>query len=370
VALFIGLTGEEHSIGRLILMRKMIFLVFIFSYLVLMGGAQQTSALQYDIPDDSYIKGMTKDIQLNPEDWIAYCSRAERYMRMDLFDRAIADYTKVLSANPDYIFYSGNISEVIGKAYLKKAERVEDRKAAKEAGAKALDYFTQSLARNPDRVYGFIYRGRAYEAMAKRTDLITEVRALNEQAVNEYSKYIDMQKKEDGYWQRGQAYAELGEYNKAIADYTIWIKIGRYPSLGYIARGYIYSLIGEYQNALADYSMVSKKSGDMKEMYEKRSRLYLQLKMYDEAIEDFTPLIKSLNKPELVRGIKMPTALKEHCAELLHLRAGAYYEKAYYNKAFADCVRALELDPENEGARILKQKLCIVMISSNYKGDI
>ena len=56
------------------------------------------------------------------------------------------------------------------------------------------------------------------------------------------------------YYSRGVAYGIKGDYERAIADFTRAIEIGRDP-YAYNDRGLAYELKGDYERAIADYDM-------------------------------------------------------------------------------------------------------------------
>jgi len=73
----------------------------------------------------------------------------------------------------------------------------------------------------------------------------------------EFDKAIELNPDNaDAYFNRGDAYDEIGEYEKAIADYSKAIELKPGDALAYFNRGNAYGEIREYGKAIADYSRV------------------------------------------------------------------------------------------------------------------
>ncbi len=55
------------------------------------------------------------------------------------------------------------------------------------------------------------------------------------------------------YFNRGNAYDDLGQYQRAIQDYTRAIQLDPDLAQAYYNRGIVYYNLGEYQRAIQDY---------------------------------------------------------------------------------------------------------------------
>ena len=53
---------------------------------------------------------------------------------------------------------------------------------------------------------------------------------------------------------RGIAYADLGQYQRAIEDYNEAIRLKPDYAMAYSNRGIAYSKLGQYQRAIEDYN--------------------------------------------------------------------------------------------------------------------
>lgn len=143
----------------------------------------------------------------------------------------------------------------------------------------------------------------------------------------EYDKAIDVctsmigspnQQAHLTYYNRGFAYSKKGQYDKAIADYTMAIELGPPNERIYQARASSYESIKEYDKAIGDLDKaVAFAPGEFS--YLNRARFYRNRGKYDEAIADCDKIIQL--DPEKVSGY--------------WFRSAAYYEKG----AFGDGVR-------------------------------
>ncbi len=95
--------------------------------------------------------------------------------------------------------------------------------------------------------------------------------------------------------QRARAWVVLGEYDKAIADYTAAIDclLSTVPGLAvehYLNRAGVYLLKGDFESAIADYTGAIKVSGVSRApgLYRQRGRARLAAGKYAEAVKDFT----------------------------------------------------------------------------------
>ena len=139
---------------------------------------------------------------------------------------------------------------------------------------------------------------------------------------------------------RGWAYSDLGEYQKAIDDYTKAIEQldpktnSVHKPLGsflYYKRADAYGNLGEFQKAIDGFSKaieIDPKDGDA---YCKRAIAYIDLGEFQKAIADCTKTIK----------------LNPEYAPVYFLRGWAYSDLGEYQKAIDDYTKVIELDPED-----------------------
>ncbi len=129
------------------------------------------------------------------------------------------------------------------------------------------------------------------------------------------------------YYCRGNAYSQMNEYNKAIADFNA---ANQYDSTNcnlYYSRGHAYYFTGQYEKSIEDLSKTIHMNNNYFDAYLTRGGAYLNLKNYTKAIEDFSAAL-SLN----------PTNAATFCN-----RAITYLYMQQYQLALNDAVKAREL---------------------------
>jgi tetratricopeptide (TPR) repeat protein len=168
------------------------------------------------------------------------------------------------------------------------------------------------------------------------------------------------------YYNRGVCYNELKDFDKALADYSIAIKLNLKLAEAYNNRGNVYSKQKAYDKALADFSKAIELNPNFAEAYYNRGNVYHNRKDYDKALVDYTKAIE-LNKeyaePYNNRGVvykelkdfdkaladyNKAIELNPKLAEAYSNRGSVYYQLKEYEKALADYNKAIALNPNNE----------------------
>jgi tetratricopeptide (TPR) repeat protein len=164
--------------------------------------------------------------------------------------------------------------------------------------------------------------GEYDKAIADYTEAIRAIRINPDNAKAYVNRAVAM------LLNRGNAYTMLGEYDKAIADYTEAIRIKPdYYADAYHNRGYTYKELGEYDKAIADYSEAIRINPDYADAYHNRGIVYRLMRANDKAIADFSEVIRL--RPEYHMG---------------YLARGVTYgKKGDKDKADADFAKAMEL---------------------------
>jgi hypothetical protein len=91
----------------------------------------------------------------------------------------------------------------------------------------------------------------------------------------------------EAYNNRGLAYHELKQYDKAIKDYNQAIRLAPAQVAAYNNRGNSYYEIDEYQLALADFNQSLKHKPDYAKGHLNRGLVYYQMDKTDQACKDF-----------------------------------------------------------------------------------
>ncbi len=129
---------------------------------------------------------------------------------------------------------------------------------------------------------------------------------------------------------RGLAYHHLGDYERAIADYTEVICLDPEYAYAYYNRGLAYRKLGDYENAIADCTEAIYLDPEYAYAYYNRGFAYHHLGDYERAIADYTEVI----------------CLDPEYAYAYYNRGLAYRKLGDYENAIADCTEAIYLDPE------------------------
>jgi tetratricopeptide (TPR) repeat protein len=140
------------------------------------------------------------------------------------------------------------------------------------------------------------------------------------------------------YHNRGSAYSDKKDYDRAIADYTQAIELDPNGAVIYNNRGLAYSCKKDYDRTIADCTRAIELDPDAAVVYHNRGNAYSNKKDYDRAIADYTQAIEL--DPNYARAYKV--------------RGWAYKKKGNKAQAQKDDNRAVELDPS------LKESGCFI----------
>jgi tetratricopeptide (TPR) repeat protein len=258
---------------------------------------------QSNDPDRS-IWGCTRLIEKDPRDAVAYYNRGIAHDDKKDYDRAIADYTRVIEIHPQAAAYSNR-----GYAYTHK--RDYDRAFADYASAAA-----------SDAGYADIYfnRGNAYD----------DIKDFD-RAAAEYSKAIAIDPMSaDSYSDRGLAYAANGDYDRAIADYDRALAIDPKDPQAYDSRGGAFIGLGRYDDAIAEFTKAIELYPTHATAYEHRGYAHFYKGDFTGAVAD---LSRSLDRndsayPMLFRFLA-ESRIGENAAARLAAGAGRLKTRAW-----------------------------------------
>jgi len=184
---------------------------------------------------------------------------------------------------------------------------------------------------------------------------------------------------------RGTVYDEMGQQDKAIADYTQALKIDSNYALAYSNRGLIYGSRGDYDPAIIDFSRALKIDSNNTFALWNRGITYSILKQWDDAIIDYSRLIEVNPKkfdPYFNRGVayenlkKWDLAIKDYTLAISqnpkHVKAYnnrgiIYYYMGLMDKALADYNKAIEMDPDFKEAYDNRSVVYRVLNNPNHK---
>jgi tetratricopeptide (TPR) repeat protein len=193
----------------------------------------------------------------------------------------------------------------------------------------------------------------------------------NDRAIADYDQAIRLNPKfADALNGRGAAHDNKGEYDLAIADYDQAIKLKPNLPEAYNNRGNAYADKGEYDLAIADYDRAISLKADYPDAYNGRGNAHASQGDDDRAIADFDQAIRLnpalakayrnrgasyLTKKEYERALtdcEHAIALMPGYAEAYGCRAGAYSGRNDYDRAIADYDKAIQLAGRNVSAAL------------------
>ncbi len=151
------------------------------------------------------------------------------------------------------------------------------------------------------------------------------------------------------YYNRGNAYGKLGNYQRAIKDYDRDIKLDLQDEQAYVNRGVTYEKLGNYQLAIEDFNKAIELDLQDEQAYVNRGATYKKLGNYQLAIEDFDKAIK----------------LDPRCTRAYYNRGNVYGTLGNYQQAIEDYNKAIELDREYVKAYV--NRGIIYKKSGNYE---
>ncbi len=133
------------------------------------------------------------------------------------------------------------------------------------------------------------------------------------------------------YLNRGLAYAQKGNIENALKDYTVAIKLNPWYVEAYNNRGIILALLKRYNEAFEDFNRAIEIKPHYAISYNNRGVLYSTLGQWEQAFRDFGTALQL--KPDYVDALKN--------------RGAAFLIQKNYQQAIDDFSRAIEIHPKN-----------------------
>jgi protein O-mannosyl-transferase len=183
-----------------------------------------------------------------------------------------------------------------------------------------LELWSYAIAAEAGSVPGaFVNRGVAFEE-EKQYD----------RAVQDYTEAIAIDPSQDkAYHNRGWAYRELGQIDKALKDYDTAIRLNPRYASAYNNRGLVYRDIARFDRAIEDFTAALERDPRYDKALNNRGMVFAQLGQYDRAIGDFSEAIR-------MNGANARAYVN---------RGLAWIETQQYGRAREDLDVAIGLDP-------------------------
>ncbi len=197
-----------------------------------------------------------------------------------------------------------------------------------------IEICTQIIELDPKDAKAFCNRGVAYDNLSEY-----------QKAIKDYDQAIALKPQyAEAFYNRGVAYNSLGEYQKAIEDYDQAIVLKSQYAEAFNNRGVAYRHLGEYQKAIEDYDQAIALNPQYAWAFNNRGVAYCRLGEYQKAIQDHDQAI-DLNSKD---------------AQAFYSRGVAYRKLGKKEKAIEDFKKAQELDPSiiaNEQIKTVEKKI-------------
>ena len=210
-----------------------------------------------------------------------------------------------------------------GFASQNRADEAKTPEGKQQEYEAAITHYTNAIELKPDLVNVYNNRGNVY---ADKGDI--------ENAIKDFTTAIQLiQLPSDlasAHNNRGSAYADKGELDNAIKDYDKAIQLNPDHAEAYYNRGNAYADKSELGNAIRDYTKAIELKPDLSHAYDNRGNAYRKTGDFDSAINDHNAAIK----------------LQPDGAEGYNNRGVTYANKGDFDQAIRDCTQAIQLKPD------------------------
>lgn len=246
-----------------------------------------------------------------PQSHTAYNNRGYYYVKENMLDKALPDFTRSLEIMPAFVDALNNR----GSLY-----RLQNQPRL------AVTDYNKALSIDSNHVKALAGRGNAYASLN-----------LLDSALRDFNRAFNLNPAlATALGDRGSVYFRLGQFENAIEDCSRKIAVDPDNTGAYLNRAVAYSSLQKWDPAIRDYTVVINARTNNPNVYEWRGVSYSSVGSYQLAINDFTEGIRvDPRKPSLYVN-----------------RAAAYHKAGLYQKANEDVKMARQL-----GASVNEQLL-------------
>ncbi len=217
-----------------------------------------------------------------------------------------------------------------------------------------LSLWDDVVSKSPDKARPHLSRGFAYNHLGQYYKAIDDYSRAIEIAPNYY----------DAYYNRGVNYGNTSQWANAASDFTKVIEHEPGNFLAYSNRGVAYGNLGQWDKSIADNDMIIKLDPGFAVGYYNRGLSYKNAGQYEKAIADFTEATLHdlkytqayYNRGVINKDIGFPYKAKWDFTKTLELdpkHIGAYNNRGIifmqlenWDSAYIDFSKAVELDPD------------------------
>lgn len=300
----------------------------------------------------------SKAIQLNPQFQLAYFNRANDYFSLNRLSEALTDINiAILIDSTNYLCYSGRgaILEMMGEKQ------------------KAMNDYNKAIIINPNDPYSYLNRARLFYQMeeldAACTDytklkldvdkgLITDPAVMDE-IKGALPDFCDSTRA-SYYYQRGVAYYNLEQYQKAVDIYKVGLTYFPNNAISQSFLGNAYMALNQYQLALEYYYLALENIASIRQEVELNPRFKQATRQeidmfYNGTIAStYASMAECLiNLGQLDEALQKINKAIESAPQLDEIGVQAFYNtrgyifllKGDFNPAIADFDKTISIDP-------------------------
>lgn len=270
---FVWLYHQKNKYQRLV-KSSLLVALFVVACLCTLATVRLGKIWQNCVSLTSYF------VRYYPDDPTVYVNRALAYEDNGEYDKALADYDKALTINPNYTEAFVNR----GNVHVLK----------KDLGVAVVDY-THALELDP-------FNAEAYYRRAN----VMYLDGKYEAALADYDKALEIDTTHaEIYFNRGNVYGRINDHKSAIQDYTKALDIDSRHIKSYYNRAAAYSYLQDYQKAIADFTQVLMIDSTHIKARNNRAIAHFFIGEYGKAWEDITQLEKQGYKvhPEFLKAL-------------------------------------------------------------------
>ncbi len=270
-----------------------------------------------------------------------------------------------ISAQKGVFIFGYQDIDNVASITIKKGDKVYIRQELKQ-------YFNIEEKTLFQDIYGFAQVNNTKHKLSIKTAIDYFQEAYEEdnaeQAIVLYQKAIGIKPDDAAYYNMGNAYGELGEYQKAINAYQKAIEIKLDMHEAYNNMGNAYNELKEYQKAINACQKAIEIKPDNHEAYYNMGNAYNKLKEYQKAINAYKKAIEIKHDKheayynmgnaygklgeyqKAINAYKKAIEIKPDMHEAYNNMGNAYNELKEYQKAINACQKAIEIKPDNHEA--------------------
>jgi tetratricopeptide (TPR) repeat protein len=165
-------------------------------------------------------------------------------------------------------------------------------------GTEGFPLLERAIELEPSDTTAYMYRAAGYSHIGQY-----------QRAIEDYTQALTLDPTADTYYRRGSAYYELGDYQHAIEDYTRALALRPKDAEIYESRGKAYQKLADYEHCIEDFTHAITIVFNSPNAWINRGSVYYELQEYQHAIDDFTQAIAAAERSaEILQTLPFPAA--------------------------------------------------------------